>query len=111
MNPRFLVQAAAGALSNLGIFGLLLFLPAGTLDWWRAWVFLGIVTAASVATLLLVFRNNEELLRERMKPLIQKGQPLSDRLIVIPLVLSFLGIIALIPVDVFHLHLLPRPDP
>src|SRR5690242_9590191 len=32
-----------GVLLNVAIFGGLLFVPAGTLDWWRAWVFLGVV--------------------------------------------------------------------
>jgi hypothetical protein len=32
-----------GVLLNVVIFGGLLFVPAGTLDWWRAWVFLGLV--------------------------------------------------------------------
>jgi hypothetical protein len=30
-----------GIVSNVLVFGILLFLPAGAMDSWRAWVFLG----------------------------------------------------------------------
>ena len=32
-----------GVIFDVALFGGLLFLPAGTLDWWRAWVFVGVV--------------------------------------------------------------------
>lgn len=38
-----LLKRTLGAVSNVAIFGLSLFQPAATLDWWRAWVFLGVV--------------------------------------------------------------------
>jgi len=41
------------------------FLP-GTLDWWRAWVFLGLLYRDGSNT-CLVFRNNQDLLNERFK--------------------------------------------
>jgi hypothetical protein len=63
---------------NVAIYGGLLFLPAGTLNWWRAWLFLGVVFIGTTATLLGVFRNRQDLLNERLRPPIQKGQPLAD---------------------------------
>jgi len=66
---------------NLVIFGGLLLLPAGTLDWWRAWVFLGIVLVGTFATITVVFRENEDLLDERFKLPIQAEQPLADKII------------------------------
>ena len=63
--------------------GGLLLLPAGTLAWWRAWAFLGVVAVAQVATMLSVFRRNEALLKERLKPPVQKGQPLADKIVLI----------------------------
>ncbi|MDV2994502.1 MAG: hypothetical protein N4J56_004156 [Chroococcidiopsis sp. SAG 2025] len=94
---------------NLVIFGGLLLLPAGTLDWWRAWVFLGIVLVGTFATITVVFRENEDLLDERFKLPIQAEQPLADKIIASLLVVTFLGLIAFIPVDVFQLHLFDRP--
>jgi hypothetical protein len=63
------------ALLQVAIFGPLLFIPARTWDWWRAWVFLGVVFVASIVSMVSVFAGNEELLAERMKPPIQRGQP------------------------------------
>jgi uncharacterized SAM-binding protein YcdF (DUF218 family) len=72
----------AGVILNVAIFGGLLFLPAGTLDWWCAWVFLGVVFVGAVASTISLFRLNKELLEERFKPPLQKGQPLVDKIVV-----------------------------
>jgi protein-S-isoprenylcysteine O-methyltransferase Ste14 len=53
---------------QIGAAGLvtaaLLFIPAGTLDWWQAWAFLGsFVVFATLSTLL--YRDSPELLEER----------------------------------------------
>jgi protein-S-isoprenylcysteine O-methyltransferase Ste14 len=98
-----------GVILNVAIFGVLLFLPAGTLDWWRAWVFLGLVLVLAVASTVSLFRANQELLEERFKPPIQKGQPLADKIIVMLVIAEFLGLIAFIPLDVFRFHLMARP--
>jgi protein-S-isoprenylcysteine O-methyltransferase Ste14 len=98
-----------GVLFNVAIFGVFLFVPAGTLDWWRAWVFLGVVFIGAVASTAALFRVSEELLEERFKPPIQKGQPLADKIVLLLLLAEFLGLIALIPLDVFRFHLLAKP--
>jgi protein-S-isoprenylcysteine O-methyltransferase Ste14 len=51
----------------------------------------------------------EELLEERMKSPIQKGQPFADKIIIILLIAGFVGVIAFIPLDVFRFHLFPKP--
>jgi hypothetical protein len=61
----------------LGIFALLLFVPAGTLRWPGAWVFLAIMAVASVWGLTWLGRHDPELLAERMRPPFQRGQPRS----------------------------------
>jgi protein-S-isoprenylcysteine O-methyltransferase Ste14 len=91
------------------LFGAMLFLPAQRLDWPRAWVFLAVVAIASAATMLGVFRDNEELLNERYKPPVQRGQPLSDKVILLALLLAFIGQVVFIPLDVFHYRLLGNP--
>jgi protein-S-isoprenylcysteine O-methyltransferase Ste14 len=94
----------------LALYGGLLFLPAGTWDWWRAWVFLGIISVATVVTLVAVFRNNQDLLNERFKPPVQAGQPLIDKILVVVLILLYCGVIVLIPLDVFRFHWLAKPN-
>ena len=98
-----------GVLSNVAIFGGLLFLPAGTLHWWRAWVFVGVVFVGAVASTVSLFRVNKDLLEERFKPPLQKGQPLADKIVVVLLITSFVSVIVFIPLDVFRFHLIPKP--
>lgn len=105
----FILKVLYALLGNLAIFGGLLFLPAGTLNWWRAWIFLGIVAVSVIATMFIAFRENEELWNERLKPPIQQGQPLVDKIIISVFVLAFFGLVATIPLDVFRFHLLGKP--
>jgi protein-S-isoprenylcysteine O-methyltransferase Ste14 len=105
----FNLKLILGLIFNIVIFGGLLFLPARTFVWWRAWVLLGVVIAAYMATMLCIFPGKEELLNERFKPPIQKGQPLADKILVLLLIAMFLGVIVFIPLDVFRLHLMGTP--
>jgi hypothetical protein len=90
---RFVYRLMVGVIANAAIFGGLLFLPAGTFAWWRAWAFLGVVIVGTVATMLGVFATNPALLDERMKPPLQKGQPLADKIVLVPLLATFFGLI------------------
>lgn len=47
-----LIQAAAASAFGLVFFGALLFWPAGTFDYWQAWVFIGVFTAVSLGPTL-----------------------------------------------------------
>jgi protein-S-isoprenylcysteine O-methyltransferase Ste14 len=104
-----LCKLIAGVVINMAIFGGLLLLPAGTLEWWRAWVFLGVVCVGSVASTVGIFRVNREVLEERFKPPIQRGQPLADKLVLLVFLVMFIGVTVLIPLDVFRFHMLGRP--
>jgi len=93
------------------IFAGLLFVPAGTLRWWRAWVFIGVMCVAlpAVAMAAGVFPTNEDFLNERFKPPIQKGQPLADKIFVGLFLAVFVDFMVFIPLDVFRFHLLGEP--
>ena len=104
-----ILKLIAGIFFNVAIFGILLFVPAGTLDWWRAWVFLGVVLVGAVASTVSLFRTSKELLAERFKPPVQKGQPLADKIVVLLVIAGFVGEIAFIPLDVFRFQLMPKP--
>lgn len=106
----FLRRLVIGVVWNVLTYGALLFLVAGTFDWWRAWVLVGVIVVMTVMTMLLVFRTRPDLLRERMRGMVQKGQPIVDRVIVLTFLVTYVGSIAFIAVDVFHLHLLPKPS-
>ena len=105
----FIFKLISGLIINMAIFGGLLFLPAGTWHWWRAWVFLGVVFVCYVAMAISIFPGKEDLLNERFKPPIQRGQPFADKIILILFIVTFLCLIVFIPLDVFRYHLLPKP--
>jgi protein-S-isoprenylcysteine O-methyltransferase Ste14 len=58
--------------------------------------------------MFIAFRDNEELWKERLKPPIQQGQPLVDKIIISLFVLAFFGLVVAIPLDVFRFHLLGK---
>ena len=105
----FISKLIFGVVYNLIFFGALLFLPAGTFEWPRAWVFLGLVLVGTTATMVIVFPGREDLLNERFKPPVQQGQPLADKIIVLLLIAAFLGMMVFIPLDVFRFHLMSKP--
>jgi protein-S-isoprenylcysteine O-methyltransferase Ste14 len=107
----FFPRLIFGVLAQLAIFGVLLLLPAGTLAWWRAWLFLGVVGVASTASMVTIHRDNPDVLDERFKPPIQAGQPLGDKIVTIAFVAAFFALVAFIPLDVFRFHLMGEPGP
>jgi protein-S-isoprenylcysteine O-methyltransferase Ste14 len=106
---RLTSKLVGGVIYSVAIFGVLLFLPAWTLQWWRAWVLLGVVSVASSFTMFGIFPSRPDLLDERYKSPIQQGQPLADKIVLQALMLSFFGLVVFIPLDVFRLHLLGGP--
>jgi protein-S-isoprenylcysteine O-methyltransferase Ste14 len=111
VTPRFILKSIASALFNAAFFGALLFGPAGTLAWGRAWVFVGVTFVATLVTMLSIFPGREDLLRERLKPPIQRGQPLADKVVILVLLATFVGVMVFIPLDVFRFHLMGQPGP
>jgi protein-S-isoprenylcysteine O-methyltransferase Ste14 len=102
-------KVIAGVAFNVVLYALLLFVPAGTLHWWRAWVFLAVTVAVMAATIFSILPDNADLFSQRAKGVIQKGQPLWDRVLAILLVVSYAGQIVFISLDVFRFHLVPKP--
>ena len=102
-------KVIAGVLVNIAFYALLLFAPAGTLHWWRAWVFLAVTVSVMALAIFSILPDNSGLFSERARGVIQKGQPMWDRVLVILLVVSYVGQIIFIPLDVFRFHLAPKP--
>ena len=98
-----------GVIRSMLLFVAMLFLPAGTLAWPRAWAFLAVVLVGTVASVVSLYRANRELLRERFKAPIQKGQPAADKILVLVFIAGYVGQIVFIPLDVFRFHLLAEP--
>jgi uncharacterized BrkB/YihY/UPF0761 family membrane protein len=63
-----ILKLILGVTSNVAFFALLLFLPAATLDWWRAWLLVGLVFIGTLVAMVGLARGHQGLLKERLKP-------------------------------------------
>jgi protein-S-isoprenylcysteine O-methyltransferase Ste14 len=61
------IQAIAGSLSGLLFFGVFLFGPAGTFDYWQAWVFIAVFAVMSTGSTVYWGLRKPEVLRRRMR--------------------------------------------
>ncbi len=86
-------KVAVSVVIHMAILGGLLFLPAGTLDCWRAWLLIGVIFSGSLLSAAGLFPGRKDLLKERLKSPIQKGQPLADRIVLMFFLMSFYGLI------------------
>jgi protein-S-isoprenylcysteine O-methyltransferase Ste14 len=102
-------KLAVSIILQMAILGGLLFLPAGTLNWWRAWVLLGVIFVGFLASAASLFPTHKDLLTERVRSPLQKEQLFADKIVLVFLLLSFYGLIAFIPMDVFRFHLIGGP--
>jgi len=59
--------------------GALLFVPAGTLHWPAAWVFLATIASLGVSCGLWLAKTDPALLAERLRPMMQSNQPAADK--------------------------------
>ena len=66
MDSKLFTQAIIKFLSGLLIVGLLLFLPAGTLVWWQAWLLMGILFVPMFIAGLIMMKRSPDLLRKRL---------------------------------------------
>ena len=82
----------------MAVMGLLLFLPAGTVHYWQAWVYLSIFSGASVLTTLYLMREDPALLERRMS-----GGPTAEKRPVQRFIMlcTSIGFIALLVVPAF----------
>ncbi|HVQ52858.1 MAG TPA: isoprenylcysteine carboxylmethyltransferase family protein [Mycobacterium sp.] len=60
------LQVTTSSVFALALIGLSLFWPAGTLDYWQAWVFFGIFVGVSLIYTVYVGLTNPAVLRRRM---------------------------------------------
>jgi protein-S-isoprenylcysteine O-methyltransferase Ste14 len=96
-------QAFGGLAILFLVMSSLLFIAAGTLDYWQAWTFLAVYFAASIAITLYLMKTDPALLARRMS-----GGPFAERepaqkIIMSIVSLGFIGLVALPGID-YRLH-------
>jgi hypothetical protein len=82
-----------------GVMGAIIFGAAGTIDYSGGWLYLGEMIAVSVVLGLYFARVDPGLLRERLKPPIQKDQPLADKLVLVPILILLFAAMGLMAAD------------
>jgi protein-S-isoprenylcysteine O-methyltransferase Ste14 len=91
---RLMIQNAVW----IAALGALLFIPAGSLHWPAAWLFLATLGGLGILGGLWFAKINPGLLAERMRPMIQKDQPAADKLFIIvfgPVAMTWLIVMGL----------------
>ena len=66
MDPKLFTQAVVKFLSGLALAGALLFVPAGTLGYWQAWLLIGILFVPMFIAGLVMMKKCPDLLRKRL---------------------------------------------
>ena len=66
MVGKLFTQAIVRFLGGLALLLLLLFLPAGTLNWWQGWLLMGILFIPMFVAGLVMLKRSPELLRKRL---------------------------------------------
>lgn len=87
-----------------GFMGAIIFVAAGTINYAGGWLYLGVMIAASVVFGADMRRVDPGLLKERLKPPVQKDQPLADKLILIPILLLIFGGMGFMAADAARWH-------
>jgi protein-S-isoprenylcysteine O-methyltransferase Ste14 len=64
---RTVLRLAVWALVGLVLFGVMLFVPAGTFNYWQGWVFLAVFTGSTWIPGIYLLRKNPAALERRMR--------------------------------------------
>ena len=99
MNEKLYIKLATQSLLFLFVLGALLFLPAGTFNYWEAWVFIAVFFACNLPITIWLAINDPRLLERRMRagPTAEKEK--SQKIIVTIAFLSFAGEVLLPALD------------
>jgi protein-S-isoprenylcysteine O-methyltransferase Ste14 len=95
---KTVVRLTASSIFGLAVLGLLLFLPAGTLNYWQAWIFIAVFTIATIVPSIYLARTDPAALQRRMN-----GGPFAEARIVqkIIIVVAFSGLLGMVVVSAF----------
>src|SRR5262245_30925239 len=96
MNKQLYIKIAVQTLLSVPVAGLVLFLPAGTFNYWEAWVFFTVFFACNLALTAYLVLKDPKLLERRMKvgPAFEKR---TTQKIIIMLAFVFFAGLAVLP--------------
>jgi protein-S-isoprenylcysteine O-methyltransferase Ste14 len=79
MEAAMIAKLLLQTLLYIAGMGALLFIAAGTWQWPAAWVFLAAMTVLGLGSGVWLAKTDPALLAERMRPMMQDGQPAADK--------------------------------
>ena len=92
MNNKLLFQAMIKFLFGVIIVGGLLFIPAESIKYWNAWLFMGLLFIPMFIVGLILMNKNPELLKRRLKA--KESEPQQKQVIFLSGLMFILGFIA-----------------
>jgi protein-S-isoprenylcysteine O-methyltransferase Ste14 len=92
------VQATASSVFGLIVLSALVFLPAGTLNYWQAWVFIATFMVATIFPSIYIARTNPAALQRRMH-----GGPRAEARTIQKILITgaWLGLLALLVISAY----------
>ena len=93
------LRVTLSSLASLVVFMVLLFLPAGTLNYWQAWAFLGVFALVSLAPTIYLGRFDPATVERRMHAGPRAETRAVQKAVVTGIVLSFTGMLVVAGLD------------
>jgi len=93
------LRVTLSSLASLVVFMVLLFLPAGTLNYWQAWAFLGVFALVSLAPTIHLGRVDPATVERRMHAGPTAETRAVQKVVVAGIVLSFTGMLVVAGLD------------
>jgi protein-S-isoprenylcysteine O-methyltransferase Ste14 len=92
-------KSVLSTILGLAAFGVMLFLPAGTFDYWQAWVFVAVFALSTWIPSVYLLRHNPAALKRRMRAGPFQETRMAQKLIASAAFLSMIGIIVFSALD------------
>ena len=93
------LRVTLSSFASLVVFMVLLFLPAGTLNYWQAWAFLGVFALVSLAPTIYLGRVDPATVERRMHAGPTAETRAVQKVVVAGIVLSFTGMLVVAGLD------------
>ncbi len=98
------VRLCAEIAAMFVVFGLVLFLSAGTVSWVAGWSFLILFFAFTAVLSRWLLKHNPDLLKERLTGIGKANQPVWDKVFFVVIEAFFMAWLVLMPLDAVRFH-------
>ena len=98
MNPIYKQMIFSSVLGTFA-FAAMVFVPAGTLNYWQGWAYLGTFVVVSGLYILYVAIHDPALMERRMKVGPSQEKELAQKIIVVFIIAAFVALMILPPLD------------